>query len=186
VVAGHETTATSLAWAMERLRRHPAVLESVVDEVCAGGSELLQAVVYEVLRTRPIIDAVSRQVTASSITLGPWVIPRDHTVTVNIGLVHGNAEVFTDPETFDPARFLRAAPETYSWVPFGGGSRRCPGAAFANLEMLTVLGTILREYTIVPTGAPDEPIRSNGVVSAPGRGARIVVFRRDRDRRLTS
>lgn len=182
VVAGHETTATSLAWSLERLRRHPEILARLVEEVSTGETELLQAFVYEVLRTRPIIDAVSRQVIAPSIALGPWVIPQDYTVTVNIGLVHENEAVFRDAGVFDPDRFLGSAPETYSWVPFGGGSRRCPGAAFANLEMLTVLGTILREFTLVPTASPDEPIKSNGVVSAPGRGGRIVVHRRNRNR----
>jgi cytochrome P450 family 138 len=180
VVAGHETTATSLAWAFERLRRHPGVLDRVVEELDAGKSDLLQATVYEVLRTRPIIDAVSRQVIAPALALGPWIIPAGHTITVNIGLVHGNEAVFSDADRFDVDRFAQAGPEMYSWVPFGGGSRRCPGAAFANLEMLVVLRTVLREFRLVPTDARDERITSNGVVSAPGRGGRVVVYRRRR------
>jgi cytochrome P450 len=178
VVAGHETTATSLAWAIERLSRHPNVLDRLVTEIDTDKTEFLQATVWEVLRTRPIIDAVSRQVVAPSITLGPWVIPENYTVTVNIGLVHGNESVFPNALAFDPARFLDNAPNTYAWLPFGGGARRCPGAAFANLEMLVVLRTILRTFALIPTSAADEPIRSNGVVSSPGRGGRVVLQRR--------
>jgi cytochrome P450 len=178
VVAGHETTATSLTWAVERLRRHRGVLDRLVAEIDAGKPDLLQATVWEVLRTRPIIDAVSRQVIAPSIGLGPWLIPRDHIVTVNIGLVHGNESVFPDAEAFDPARFLPDAPNPYAWLPFGGGVRRCPGAAFANMEMTVVLRTILRTFALVPTSEADEPIRSNGVVSSPARGGRVVVRRR--------
>jgi len=142
-------------------------LNRLVEEIDGGGSELLQATVFEVLRTRPIIDAVSRQVTAPSIQLEPWVIPRHHTVTVNIGLVHRYEYAFPDADRFDVDRFLRAGPETYSWVPFGGGSRRCPGAAFANLEMLVVLRTMLREYRLAPTDAPDERVHDGRVKVVP-------------------
>jgi cytochrome P450 family 138 len=178
LVAGHETTATSLTWAMERLRRHPAVVDRLIAEIDSDKNELLQATVWEVLRTRPIIDAVSRRVTSPSITLGPWRIPENHIVTVNIGLMHNNDAVYPDAHAFDPSRFLDDPPDTYAWLPFGGGARRCPGAAFANLEMLLVLRTILRAFTLIPTSAADEPIKSNGVVSSPGRGGRIAVRRR--------
>lgn len=175
VAAGHETTATSLAWAIERLRRHPELLARLVDEIDRGGNTLLQATVYEVLRTRPIIDAVSREVIAPSINLGPWVIPRGHVVTVNIGLVHENEEVFADAKAFHPERFLGSNPEMYSWVPFGGGTRRCPGAAFANMEMMVVLRTILREFSLIPTMAADEARQSRGVVFAPSRDGQAAV-----------
>jgi cytochrome P450 len=178
LVAGHETTATSLTWAVERLRRHPEVLARVVAEVDAGESALLQATVHEVLRTRPIIDAVSREVTAESIRLGPWVIPRGHIVSVNIGLVHQNEEVFADATAFNPDRFLGSNPGMYSWIPFGGGTRRCPGAAFANMEMMVVLRTVLSEFTLAPTDAPDERRESRGVVFAPRDDGRVVLFRR--------
>ena len=178
VVAGHETTATSLAWAFERLRRHPGVLTRLVDAIDRGETALLQATINEVLRTRPIIDSVSREVVAPSISLGPWVIPRGHIVTVNIGLVHDNESVYHDAYAFNPDRFLDANPDMYAWLPFGGGTRRCPGAAFANMEMTVVLRTILREFDLEPSEAPDERIRSHGVVFAPGRGGRVVVHRR--------
>ena len=180
VVAGHETTATSLAWAIERLRRHPELLARLVDEIDSGGSALLQATVYEVLRTRPIIDAVSREVIAPSIDLGPWVIPRGHVVTVNIGLVHENDEVYADARSFNPDRFLGSNPEMYSWMPFGGGTRRCPGAAFANMEMMVELRTILREFSLTTTTAADEVRQSRGVVFAPSRDGQAAVRRRVR------
>ena len=178
VVAGHETTATSLAWAIERLQRHPDLLARLTDEIDGGDSALLQATVYEVLRTRPIIDAVSREVIAPSIALGPWIIPQGHIVTVNIGLVHENEAVYEDAKSFNPDRFLEGNPGMYSWVPFGGGTRRCPGAAFAHMEMMVVLRTILREFHIVPSDAPDEVRQSRGVVFAPSRDGRAVVRRR--------
>lgn len=182
LVAGHETTATSLSWAVERLRRHPEVSTRLAAEVDAGESALLQATVHEVLRTRPIIDAVSREVVAPSINLGPWVIPRGHIVTVNIGLVHQNDTVHEDADRFNPDRYLGKNPDRYSWLPFGGGTRRCPGAAFANMEMTVVLRTILREFTLLPTDAPDEARKSRGVVFAPARGGRVAVHRRRAER----
>jgi cytochrome P450 family 138 len=175
VVAGHETTATSLAWAVERIRRHPDLLERLVDEVDAGGAALLQATVYEVLRTRPIIDSVTREVIADSISLGPWTVPRGHVVTVGISLTHGNDDVFHDADVFNPDRFLGTSPDMYAWVPFGGGTRRCPGAAFANMEMMTVLRTLLRDFVLAPTTAAPEQRVSRGVVFAPAGNGSVVV-----------
>ncbi|MBE1547935.1 hypothetical protein GGC64_001943 [Mycobacterium sp. OAS707] len=180
VVAGHETTATSLAWSLERLRRHPDVVARLVDEIEAGESRLLQATIYEVLRTRPVIASTARQVIAPSIALGPWVIPRGYTVSVNIYLTHLNEQLYQQAEAFDPDRFLDAAIDLYSWIPFGGGNRRCPGAAFAHMEMEVVLRTILREYELVPTSAPGERWQSKGVAFGPAHGARVVVRRRRR------
>lgn len=99
-------------------------------------------------------------------------------MTVNIGLVHQNQAVYSDAAAFDPERFLGNSPDTYSWLPFGGGTRRCPGAAFANMEMTVVLRTILREFTLMPTDAPAERRRSRGVVFAPSEDGRAVVYRR--------
>jgi cytochrome P450 len=179
LVAGHETTATSLAWTIERLRRHPDVLARLVDEIDAGqSSRLLQATIYEVLRTRPVIAATARQVIAPSISMGQWVIPRGYTVSVNIYLAHLNEEVYKDAAAFNPDRFLDVPTDVYSWVPFGGGSRRCPGAAFAHMEMEVVLRAILREFELVPTTAPGERWQNKGVSFGPSEGARVVVRRR--------
>ena len=180
LAAGHETTATSLAWAVERLRRHPEVLSRLVEEVDAGESALLQATIHEVQRNRPVIDGAARQVIAPSMPLGPWVIPQGHTVWVNIPLMHQNNAVYPDAAAFNPDRFLDANPDMYSWVPFGGGARRCLGAAFANMEMNVVLRTMLREFRLVPTHAPEERWHNRGVAFAPRDGGCALVYRRAR------
>jgi cytochrome P450 len=176
LAAGHETTATQLAWAVERLRRHPGVLSRLVDEVDSGGSDLLQATINEVQRNRPVIDGAARQVIAPTMPLGQWMIPHGYTVQVDIPLTHQNA--YPDPDRFDPDRFLSESPDLYSWVPFGGGTRRCLGAAFANMEMNVVLRTLLREFNFVPTDAREERLHSRGVAFAPSGGGRAVVYRR--------
>jgi cytochrome P450 family 138 len=175
LAAGHETTATTLAWAVERLRRHPEVLAALVAEVDAGGSTLLEAAVLEVQRVRPVIDMVGRQVKADGFVLGRWSVPKGYAVLVSIALIHDDEAVFPDAGAFDPSRFVGSRPDLYEWIPFGGGSRRCLGAAFANMEMNVVLRTVLRERTLVPTGDRDERWRSRGIAYAPGRGGRAVV-----------
>jgi cytochrome P450 len=176
--AGHETTATTLAWAVERLRRHPKVLRELVDEVDAGGSALRDATILEVQRTRPVIDMVGRQVKAESLQLGRWTLPKGAAVLVSIGLLHENETVFPNPKAFDPSRFVDAKPDLYQWIPFGGGTRRCLGAAFASMEMNVVLRTLLRDFTLVPTHEDDERWHSRGIASAPGKGGQAIVRRR--------
>jgi hypothetical protein len=178
LAAGHETTATQLAWAIERLRRHSGVLSRLVDEVDSGGSDLLQATINEVQRNRPVIDGAARQVIAPAMPLGQWVIPHGYTVQVDIPLTHRHA--YPDPDRFDPDRFGSESPDLYSWVPFGGGTRRCLGAAFANMEMNVVLRTIVREFRLVPTSSREERLHSRGVAFAPSGGGRAVVYRRAR------
>jgi cytochrome P450 len=178
LAAGHETTATTLAWAVERLRRHPAVLRDLVAEADAGGSALREATITEVQRSRPVIDMVGRKVIAEQFHLGRWTVPKGYTVLVSIGLIHDDEAIFPNPRTFDPTRFLGAKPDLYQWIPFGGGTRRCIGAAFATMEMNVVLRTLLRDVTLLPTTEPDEKWHSRGVASAPGRGGRAVVRRR--------
>lgn len=177
LAAGHETTATTLAWAVERLRRHPRLLSRLTAEVDAGGSELTQATVWEVQRTRPVIEATLR-VTRDRIRLGEWVLPRGHTVIVSIGMSHDSPQNFADPRAFNPDRFLGANPDTHTWIPYGGGIRRCIGAAFANMEMNVTLRTLLREFEFGTTDARGERRHSRGVATAPARGGRAVVFRR--------
>ncbi|MDT5246815.1 MAG: cytochrome family [Mycobacterium sp.] len=176
LAAGHETTATQLAWAVERLRRHPGVLSRLVDEVDSSGSDLLQATINEVQRNRPVIDGAARQVIAQEMPLGQWVIPHGYTVQVDIPLTHQNA--YPNPDRFDPDRFMKSSPDLYSWVPFGGGTRRCLGAAFANMEMNVVLRTMLREFRLVTTNAREERLHSRGVAFAPSGGGCAVVYRR--------
>lgn len=177
LAAGHETTATTLAWAVERLRRHPDVLAPLTAEVDAGGTELCQATVWEVQRTRPVVEATAR-VARQRMRLGEWVIPQHHAVIASIALAHSSERNFRNAPAFDPDRFLGASPDTHSWIPYGGGIRRCIGAAFANMEMTVTLRTLLREFTFATTDAPGEPRHSRGVAVAPGCGGRAVVYRR--------
>jgi cytochrome P450 len=182
LTAGHETTATTLAWLVERVRRHPDVLRRLVDECAAGGTELAQATIWEVQRVRPVIDGTTRRA-RERIRLGEWVIPKGQVIMVSIGLAHANRDRFPEPARFHPERFIgpeseNLKPDNYSWIPYGGGIRRCIGAAFANMEMLVTLRTLLTEFDIAPTTAPDEDYHSRGVANAPGAGGRALVYRR--------
>ncbi|OZC87701.1 hypothetical protein CH272_18690 [Rhodococcus sp. 05-340-1] len=176
--AGHETTANTLSWAVERLRRHPALLDRLVEEVDSGGTELLAATVLEVQRLRPVITDVTRLVTAETMQLGQWVIPRGYQVLVAIDQVQLDENVFAEPHAFDPDRFVGAKAGMYSWIPFGGGTRRCIGAAFADMEMNVVLRTLLQDYELSPTTARSEKWRSRGVSWTPADGGRAVWHRR--------
>jgi hypothetical protein len=173
LTAGHETTATTLAWAVERLRRHPRLLARLATP---DADELRQATIWEVQRTRPVIDGTLR-LTRKRIRLGEWVIPEQHVVIVSIGLAHSSERNFKDAKAFNPDRFLGAAPDAHTWIPFGGGVRRCIGAAFANMEMNVTLRTLLREFEFGTTYARGEPVHSRGVATAPGHGGRAVVYR---------
>lgn len=180
LTAGYETTATTLAWAVERLRRHPDLLERLVAELDAGRDDLLDAAIAEVQRCRPVVDITFRAVAAESFQLGPWTLPHDQTVLVAIGLVHTDEAMFPDAHRFDPDRFTSARPDVTAWIPYGGGARRCIGAAFATVELRVVLSTMLREFTLLPTADPAERERSRGVATAPAKGGRAVVVRRTR------
>jgi cytochrome P450 len=177
LAAGHETTATTLAWAIERLRRHPRLLSRLAEEVDAGGSELRQATIWEVQRTRPVVEATTR-IARQRIRLGEWVIPQGHAVIASITMAHSSEQIYADAKTFDPDRFVGNAPDNYAWIPFGGGIRRCIGAAFANMEMNVALHTLLREFEFGTTYAPGERRHSRGIATAPGSGGRAVVYRR--------
>ncbi len=175
--AGHETTATTLAWAIERLRRHPRLLNRLQAEVDAGGSELLAATIWEVQRVRPVVEATVR-VARQRIRLGDWVIPEGHAVIANITMSHMSERNFVDPTSFNPDRFLGDNPDTHTWIPYGGGIRRCIGAAFANMELNVTLRTLLREFELGTTYAAGERVHSRGIATAPARGGRAVVYRR--------
>ncbi len=178
LAAGHETTASTLAWAFERISRHPELLAALVEEVDNGGNELRQATILEVQRARTVIDFAGRHVYPETYQLGEWVIPRGYSIIVGIAQLHDNPDVFPDPGRFDPQRFIGTKPSALSWIPFGGGTRRCVGAAFANMEMDVVLRTVLRHFTIETTDAPDERWHCRGVAFTPKDGGRVVVRRR--------
>jgi hypothetical protein len=180
LAAGHETTATTLAWAVERLRRHPDVLDKLTKEVDEGGSRYRDATILEIQRTRPVIDRTARQVRAPSMDLGPWTLPQGQVVVVSIYLIHNNEALFPQPRRFDPDRFVGNRPDTYEWIPFGGGARRCIGAAFANTELSVVLRTLLRDFTFEPTSDPGERWHSRGIAYCPAKGGLAVLHRRPR------
>lgn len=177
LAAGHETTATTMAWAVERLRRHPAILRRLVVEVDEGGSDLRAATILEVQRHRPVIDLFGRNLKAD-LQLGEFSLRRGSNVIIGIGLIHDDDRVFPNAAAFDPDRFLGISPDLYAWVPFGGGTRRCIGAAFANMEMNVVLRTLLQHYELETTTAKGERFHSRGVAFAPAGRGRAVVRRR--------
>jgi cytochrome P450 len=172
LLAGHETTTTALAWAFERLLRHPGTYERLrTDERWA------EAVVNETLRLRPPIPIVGRAV-KSDFPLDGYAIPAGEMLAPCIWLTHRRAEVYDEPYAFRPERFLDKGPETYAWLPFGGGTRRCVGAAFAQLEMTVVMRTIAELVDLEPAEPESERVGRRAIVLAPKRGSRVVV--RDR------
>ncbi|MFW0790607.1 cytochrome P450 [Gordonia sp. CPCC 205333] len=174
LAAGHETTATSLAWAVERLSRHPEILADLAAEAATDDNPLRIATIHEVQRSRPVIDMFGRHVVAEHLDLGDYRIPKGYNVVVAISLLHDDSEQFADPQRFDPQRFVGAKPGQ-AWLPFGGGTRRCIGAAFAHMEMDVVLRELLRHFTVHTTTAPAERWHSRGVAYAPRDGGKVVV-----------
>ncbi|HEY2180087.1 MAG TPA: cytochrome P450 [Solirubrobacteraceae bacterium] len=179
LLAGHETTATSVAWAIERLVRHPAELARLVAEIdtTPGGGDYMTAVVNETLRVRPVVPIVARMLT-SELDVDGRTLPAGTRVTPSIYLTNRSPRVYDEPARFMPERFLDGAPDTFSWIPFGGGIRRCIGASFAQLEMRLMLATILAELTpSLPPGRrarADERNRRRAITLVPSRGARVV------------
>jgi cytochrome P450 family 138 len=176
--AGHESTASALGWAFERLRRYPDVLAELVREVDEGGSDFRRATILELLRSRTVVDVIGRRVGAPNFDLGEWRIPRNRTVLVRIADLHENPEIFPHPEQFDPYRFHGTKPAAPAWLAFGGGGRRCIGADFAIAEMDIVLRTVLQNFRIHTDAAADEKSHFRGIAHTPKLGGRVVVNRR--------
>jgi cytochrome P450 family 135 len=173
LLAGHETTATALAWTFDLLLRNPAALARLTEEVDAGeDDEYLRAVVAESLRLRPVVPLAGRRL-AGELVLDGLTLPAGTDVTPAIWLTHTRSDLYPEPYAFRPERFLRDAPQTYGWIPFGGGVRRCLGAAFAELEMRVVLQTVLRERTLVPASTRAERVTRRNVTFSPRRGTRV-------------
>jgi cytochrome P450 len=176
LVAGHETTASALAWTLTRLTREPEVLGRLTDEIEAGdGDAYLTATIQEVLRRRPVLPNVAPRLVMEPVEIGDWTYPRGACVTPNAYLIHHDPANYPDPYSFRPERFLDSQPGTYTWIPFGGGRRRCLGASFAMLEMKIVLRAIVGARELrAPAGAVELPRRRN-ITITPGRGAVAVV-----------
>ena len=177
LVAGHETTATGLAWAMERLTRAPGALERIAAETAAGETAYTDAVVKETLRLRPVVMAVLRRLEHDT-ELAGWTAPAGQKIMVSIFLMHRDPDLYPEPLAFRPERFLDGAgpSSAYAWIPFGGGIRRCIGAAFAQLEMQVVLQTLVAGAGFAPVGPPEHPVR-RAVTLAPQRGGEVVMSR---------
>jgi cytochrome P450 len=181
LLAGHETTATSVAWAIERLVRHPRQLARLVAEIDAGpdgGERYATAVVNETLRVRPVVPIVARMLT-EDFELAGRRLPAGTRVMPSIYLTNRNPRVYDAPSEFHPERFLEDTPDTFSWIPFGGGIRRCIGASFAQLEMKLMLRTMLSELEpSLPAGRRAAPggewIRRRAITLVPAQGARVL------------
>jgi len=176
LLAGHETTATSIGWAFERLLRTPAAYERLSAEVRAGaGEEYLDAVIKETLRVRPVVTEVFRSPTRE-VELGGYGFEAGSQLAASLLLIQYDPELFApDPLSFRPERFLQGAPDSYTWIPFGGGVRRCIGASFALLEMRAVISTILSGATLSARRTRDETSRFRGVTLLPSRGGEAVI-----------
>jgi len=174
LVAGHETTATALSWSVERLVRHPAKLERLQAEVRAGEREYLDAVIKETLRLRPVLPLVVRRLT-EPVEIGGHHLPAGVSVTPCIYLVHRREDIYPEPHSFRPERFLDTQPGTYTWIPFGGGVRRCLGASFAMFEMEQVLAAVMEGLEVEPARLRSERVGRRQITLTPRRGAEVVV-----------
>jgi len=176
LVAGHETTASELAWAFERLPRSPAVLDRLVREIDAGDSEeYLTATIQETLRRRPVLPNNAPRLVKQPVTIGGWEYPTGVCVVANAYLVHHDPDIYPDPYAFRPERFLEEQPGTYTWIPFGGGRRRCLGASFALVEMKIVLSAILSRCEVRPGTTGPEVSRRRAITVSPSRRASTVL-----------
>jgi cytochrome P450 len=175
LVAGHETTASALAWAFERIARTPRVAERLVEEVAAGEDAYVTATIQETLRRRPVLPNVAPRLVKKPVTVGGWDYPVGCALVGNAYLVHHDPEIYPNPYEFRPERFLEESPGTYTWIPFGGGRRRCLGASFAQLEMKLVLRAMLEQSTVLPSEERAETARRRSITVSPRRGATVIL-----------
>lgn len=174
LLAGHETTATALSWSLYELGRDPGLLARTRAAAHDGDDDFLEAVLKEAMRVHPVIPMVVRHLMQPA-AIGGWDLPRGTNCGPSIILSHSRAENFPDPEAFRPERFLEGQPPANTWIPFGGGVRRCIGAGFSLMEGVAVLREVLLRYDVaLPSGSRDVP-KVRNVTSVPRRGARIVV-----------
>jgi cytochrome P450 len=178
LVAGHETTATALSWAVERIARHPELQDRLAAEALDGRYELIDATIKETLRARPVLPIFMREV-LQPVTIGAHRYEPGQMIGGAAIALHRRPDLYPDPDEFRPERFLgEHVPGTYEWTPFGGSVRRCIGASFAMLEMRIVLAALLAERRLEPVDEQPEPVRRRSVVLAPGNGAEVRAPRR--------
>ena len=178
LVAGHETTASQLAWAFARLAREPSVTGKLVAELARGDDDsYLTATITEILRLRPVLPNAEPRLTKREVTIGGVTYPPGVVLLASAYLVHHDPEIYPLPLKMSPERFLDEPPGTYTWIPFGGGRRRCLGASFATQEMKIVLAAALRRFELEPVG-PGETARRRGITFSPAQGATVVLRER--------
>lgn len=170
MIAGHETTAGTLSWAVERLSRNPEVLAKLTESVRAGETDYLNAVFDETLRIRPTVSLAVRSVQKEPYELGGYRLPVETRIGSNPALTHFDPNLFDNPTEFRPERFLESRPSNYAYIPFGGGVRRCIGAAFARMEFNAVMERMLDRFDLEPTDAKFEPWGFRSITFAPGNG----------------
>jgi len=179
LVAGHETTASELAWGFVRLTRAPEAMARLVAEIDADdGDEYLTATIYETLRRRPVLPNAAPRLVKQPVNIGGWDYPPGVCVVANSYLVHHDPDIYRDPYAFRPERFLDEQPGTYTWIPFGGGRRRCLGASFAMVEMKIVLRAILSRCEVRPGFDGPEVSRRRAITVSPKRRAMTVLHDR--------
>ena len=182
LVAGHETTASQLAWAFERLAQAPHAVAELTSELDAGTDDTyVTATIREVLRSRPVLPNVQPRLVSEPIEVGGWEYPVGACLVPNGYLIHHDPEIYPDPYSFRPERFVDQEPGTYSWIPFGGGRRRCLGAGFAQLEMKAVLSHAFRGDRIASATGSPERARRRAITLSPRLGARTVFAPRRSD-----
>ena len=185
LLAGHETTATALAWTFDLLLRHPRELAKLRDSLEAGEDEYLRATIAESLRLRPVVPLAGRRLAVDLVADG-LTLPAGTDVTPAIWLAHTRADVYPEPFAFRPERFLGEAPDTYAWVPFGGGIRRCLGAAFAEFEMRIVLREVLTRCELRKASPAPEKVGRRNITLSPKDGTPVVLTARRPARELAA
>lgn len=177
LLAGHETTATGLAWTFDLLLRNPASMARLRADLAEGGDEYLRAVISESLRLRPVVPLAGRRL-RSELRVDGHTLPAGTDVTPAIWLTHTRSDLYPEPHSFRPERFLESPPETYGWIPFGGGVRRCLGAAFAEFEMRIVLEEVVRRCDLRGARSAPERIARRNITFSPRGGTPVVVTAR--------
>jgi cytochrome P450 len=174
LLAGHETTATGLAWAFDLILHHPAALHRARE----GDPGYLDAVAKETLRLRPVIPGVGRVVRGEPFPLGQWLIPPGHELNPSIRTIHARGDLYREPTEFRPERFLgEDVPDTYTWLPFGGGTRRCLGASFAMMEMRVILSRVLERTELQAASREQDKPELRVITLAPRNGAQAILPR---------
>lgn len=180
LVAGHETTASELAWALERLPRSPEVMDTLRSEIEAeDGDEYMTAVIRETLRRRPVLPFAAPRFVQQPVEIGGWSYEPGVCLVAGSYLVQHDPEIYPEPYAFRPERFLGVTPGTYTWIPFGGGRRRCLGATFAMLEMKVVLEAVLRRYSVSAGGSGPELTQRRSITVSPRKGTRVMLAERE-------